>query len=164
MLPLLYSGASTLGSVLAALPVAGVPLLDASNIQLLHFPLTTLPSSTICYCDSETNPHGFSRRMDDKMKTKKSFSFSRPPPLADRSDLQLRDDHVSGPSRLFNPTRARFQHLPQRSDTTGGDHESSELTAPKPKPKAQFQWRSRDNRKGKQHLPDHLDSHTDKIF
>ena len=97
----------------------------------------------------------------DKMKTKKSSNSSRPPPLADRSDLQLRDDHVWESSRLFNPTRARFQHLPQRSDTTAGDHESSEVTAPKPKPKAQFQWRSRDNRKGKRHLLDHLNSHTD---
>ena len=66
---------------------------------------------------------------------------SRPAPFSDRDDVQLRDDAVFGPSSFFNPTRARFDHVPSAE-------EKHDDVSTRP----QFQWRSRDNRKGRHTL------------
>jgi hypothetical protein len=64
---------------------------------------------------------------------------SRPEPFSDRADLQLKDSQVSGPIAFFNPTRARFDQL----------HPATDDTKPATSTGAHFQWRSRDNRKGR---------------
>ena len=70
--------------------------------------------------------------------------------LVSHPQARLEEDRVTGPIPFFNPTRARFD-LPS-SETAPIDAPSNSnagATAP-PVGDAQYEWRSRDNRKGKE--------------
>lgn len=83
-----------------------------------------------------------------EMKMNNAFLSSRPPPFSSQHDVLLKDELVAGPSSLFNPTRARFEYTPKASDLNGSASELSGHPRADVSNGAQFQWRSRDNRKG----------------
>ncbi|KAF2105041.1 hypothetical protein NA57DRAFT_71237 [Rhizodiscina lignyota] len=66
---------------------------------------------------------------------------SRPAPFANRDDVQVKDGKIYGPLGLFNPTRARFARV-VTADEAGQT----------PASQVQYEWRSRDNRKGRHAL------------
>ena len=69
--------------------------------------------------------------------------------LANHPKAQLKENDVKGPISFFNPTRARF-NLPS-SDTVPTEDNSNYTpnVTPPAVGDAQYEWRSRDNRKGK---------------
>lgn len=86
-------------------------------------------------------------------------------PLRSSNTLQLQHHQISGPFRFLNPTTAQYRHLglSKRLDSTDElDHQSpdplpdSEKAHPSKNEQGasdvQFQWRSRDNRKGRHAL------------
>ena len=93
------------------------------------------------------------------MVRSKSFHPSHEPFQRQRS-IQLQDSHVSGPLPFLNPTRARFRHtliaydasnedlnaLPANGDEARPARETQHVT------NTEFEWRSRDNRKGRHAL------------
>ncbi|KAI9762439.1 MAG: hypothetical protein M4579_000415 [Chaenotheca gracillima] len=91
------------------------------------------------------------------MKSTTTSSSSRQAPFSDRHDLQLKDGPVAESSSIFNPTRARFQHTPRANDVSSSTSESAGQATPELTTTAQFQWRSRDNRKGRHTLVVPLD-------
>ena len=82
-------------------------------------------------------------------------------PLRSSEHLQLQHQHVSGPFRLLNPTTARYRHVGLSKpidlpDETGNPTADGEKCHPSKNEQGasdvQFQWRSRDNRKGRHAL------------
>jgi hypothetical protein len=73
--------------------------------------------------------------------------------LLEHPHAQLQEEHIAGPIKWLNPTRARFAVSPRKDRAEDTSHEPSSE-----KPNAQtlpsipgakiVQWRARDNRKG----------------
>ena len=103
----------------------------------------------------------------------RSTTFRSREPLRTHDGLKLRHDRVSGPLPFLNPTRAAFQHIhtsnskvstPAASGANKAEkegenrrqsHEKGEASPKKDEQlasKIHFQWRSRDNRKGRHAL------------
>lgn len=92
----------------------------------------------------------------------KSFGPSRQP-FRSRESIRLADAHTTGPVAFLNPTRARFRHtaiFPQERPGPNGDQPA--VSSPPDKghrsedeqlaSNIEFNWRSRDNRKGRHAL------------
>lgn len=87
-------------------------------------------------------------------------------PLRSSSTLQLQHHRISGPFRFLNPTTAQYRHsgLSKPLDSPDEPYSSQSSNPPSDSEKAhrskneqgasdvQFQWRSRDNRKGRHSL------------
>ena len=78
-------------------------------------------------------------------------------PFRSQCSLELQHDHITGPFPFLNPTRATFRHIPHNRKSFNNIHhsageESSERKDEQLAPNIEFQWRSRDNRKGRHTL------------
>lgn len=69
-----------------------------------------------------------------------------PQSLAEHAGLTLREDGIIGPLSFLNPTRARYDFGSDRASKTEGADDSGITLRPS---RAQYEWRSRDHRKGK---------------
>ncbi|KAL8827104.1 MAG: hypothetical protein Q9191_003387 [Dirinaria sp. TL-2023a] len=90
------------------------------------------------------------------MPRNKSFHNSHEP-FREYNSIELVDDHINGPFRFLNPTRAHFKHtaLTKKSTSTAQGSDTGKTELPKtqdPAPYLRFKWRSRDNRKGRHAL------------
>ena len=86
------------------------------------------------------------------MTRNQAFRTPHREPFADRDDLNLQARHVTGPLSFCNPTHARFATKSIRvtdSQSNSQGHDSSKSNPPQ---NIQFQWRARDNRKGRHPL------------
>ena len=87
-------------------------------------------------------------------------------PFRTKESLELREDRVTGPLSFLNPTCASFRHNPAKEKTLnttndlqkgiGADQTSEDKTGKpddeQPASSVEFNWRSRDNRKGRHAL------------
>ena len=87
-------------------------------------------------------------------------------PFQTQGSLELREDRVTGPLSFLNPTRAAFRHNPAKEKTlytatnlqngVDADQTSEDKTGKpddeQPASSVEFNWRSRDNRKGRHAL------------
>ena len=82
----------------------------------------------------------------------RSTAFKSPArqPLVDNAEARLKGDQVSGPVAFFNPTRARFDLRSSEAPPTDAPSGSRADVTPPPVGDAQLEWRSRDNRKGRE--------------
>ncbi|KAI4139183.1 MAG: hypothetical protein L6R39_006433 [Caloplaca ligustica] len=72
-------------------------------------------------------------------------------PFRSHEALQLQHSHTDGPFPFLNPTQAHFRHAPPSNGT--GSERTGSADSPDISPSTiEFQWRSRDNRKGRHTL------------
>ena len=94
------------------------------------------------------------------MVRNRSFYTLSHEPLRQDPCLSLHQSTITGPFSFLNPTRARFNHVAISHDNDDDEktQDADPASDPSPKrdqPKASpvtFQWRSRDNRKGRHTL------------
>lgn len=95
------------------------------------------------------------------MPRNKEFQPSHEP-LRTTTSLELQHQHILGPFSFLNPTRAHYRHTgvskqqESHDDTHNGQSGDSEKARPSKDEQGasdvEFQWRSRDNRKGRHAL------------
>ena len=78
-------------------------------------------------------------------------------PFRSKSSLELQHDHITGPLPFLNPTRATFRYSVHNGKSSSSiDHSPEdkilERADEETASNAEFQWRSRDNRKGRHTL------------
>ena len=78
-------------------------------------------------------------------------------PFRSKSSLELQHDHITGPLPFLNPTRATFRYSIRNSESSSDIGQSPEdrlleRADEQVASNAEFQWRSRDNRKGRHTL------------
>ena len=90
----------------------------------------------------------------------RNTKFHSREPLRAQPSLRLAKHRVSGPFSPLNPTRAYFRHVPKSSQTTESTEASEDEAehgehvgkGEQPASHIEFEWRSRDNRKGRHAL------------
>ena len=78
-------------------------------------------------------------------------------PFRSKSSIELQHNHITGPLPFLNPTRATFRYSVHKSKSSSKiDHSPEnkqlERAEEETESNAEFQWRSRDNRKGRHTL------------
>lgn len=86
-----------------------------------------------------------------------AFHSQHHEPFRTQRSLELQHDHITGSFSFLNPTRATFRDsTPNDKDFTDPKHNSEEKSPARKKEQLasniEFQWRSRDNRKGRHTL------------
>lgn len=92
-----------------------------------------------------------------QMSRNTAFRSQRHEPFRSQSFLELQHDHITGPFSFLNPTRATFKNSTPGNQVSNDLNHDSEPKYPERKDEQlasniEFNWRSRDNRKGRHAL------------